>query len=69
MGSTKSKNGSNVAAALSKIFHEDKRYPQTCRRIKERNFTTLPCKKNCEEIQHKSLFNVFDDESVGNGTI
>ena len=25
--------------------------------------------KNCEKIQHKSLFDVFGDESIGSGTI
>ena len=47
----KSKNGSDVAAA--KYFARTNDTHETCRQIKERNFTTLSCRKNCEEIQHK----------------
>ncbi|EGI68871.1 F54H12.3-like protein, partial [Acromyrmex echinatior] len=62
----KSKNRSDVAAALSKIFREDERYPRNLqtdqgkefyntikdRQIKERNFTTL-------SINHYSTYSMM----------
>ena len=65
----KSKNGSDVAAALSKIFREDERYPRNLQTDQGKEFYNTTVQKNCEEIQHKSLFDVFGDESVGSGTI
>ena len=55
----KSKNGSDVAAALSKIFRGQTILTKPADGSRKGILQHYHAKKNCEEVQHKSLFDVL----------